>query len=93
MSQISIHRDLTKHFLDRLHKHIVEGINLGEIAEIPPRDTVEMIMACLLAELTCGAWSFDVKEEEFMRICQGAYRKTKKTFDGFEKKRKSEWYN
>ena len=90
MSQISIHRDLTKHFLERLHKHIMEAISLGEIAEIPPRDTIEMIMACMLAELTCAAWSFDVKEEAFLKICLNAHRKTKKAFDVVDKKRKAE---
>jgi hypothetical protein len=89
VSQISIHRDLSKHFSERLHKQVTEALSLGEIAEIPPRDTIEMIMACMLAELTCAAWSFDVKEETFLRICQDSYRRTKKAFDVLDKKRKA----
>jgi len=89
MSQISIHRDLSKHFSERLHKHITEALSLGEIAEIPPQDTIEMIITFLLAELTCAAWSFDVSEAEFLRICQDAYRRTKKAFDVIDKKRKA----
>ena len=81
MSQISIHRDLSVLFGERLHKNITEALSLGELADIPPRDTLDMILAFLLAELTCGAWSYDMSEERFISTCQMAYRKTKKTLD------------
>ena len=88
MSQISIHRDLSVLFGERLHKQIMEALSLGEVADIPPRDTLDMILAFLLAELTCGAWSYGMSEERFLSTCQMAYRKTKKALDAAATKRK-----
>ena len=90
MSQISIHRDLSNLFGERLHKHIMEAISLGEVGNIDHRDTTDMIMAFLLAELTCGAFATGMNEERFMKLCLGSYRQTKKALEAIGKKRKAQ---
>jgi hypothetical protein len=89
MSQISIHRDLSKLFEERLHKDVMEAISLGELAEIPPQDTINMIMAYLMREVAAGAWSCNMKEETFLKACLLAYRKTNKMLNTINKELKA----
>jgi hypothetical protein len=89
MSLISIHQDLSKLFEERLHKDVMEAISLGELAEIPQQDTINMIMAYLMREVAAGAWSCNMKEETFLKACQLAYHKTQKMLNAINKERKA----
>ena len=88
MSQKDIDQDLSMLFADRLHKQVMDALSLGEVADIPPQDTVDMIMGFLLGELICGAWSCNISEERFLKVCQEAYRETHKTLDAMSKRKK-----
>ena len=88
MSQKEIDQDLSMLFADRLHKQVTDAITRGEIADIPQQDTVDMIMGFLLGELICGAWSCNISEEKFLKVCQEAYRETHKTLDAMSKRKK-----
>jgi hypothetical protein len=88
MSQKEIGQDLSMLFADRLHNQIMDAITRGEIAEVPQQDTIDMVMGFLLAELICGAWSCNIGEEKFLKVCQEAYRETHKTLEAVSKRKR-----
>jgi hypothetical protein len=90
MSLKEIDQDLSNLFADRLHKHVMDAIDLGDVADIPRENTIHMIMAYLMREVAAGAWSRNMKEEMFLKACQLAYRKTIKMLDAISKKQKAE---
>ena len=68
-----IMNDLSRHYRERVGDLTDDALDTMEIAEIPKRERIVIVMRNLLLHAACLGMAYKMSKPAFMRVCEYVY--------------------